>query len=295
MRNILFRISLLLFSLFPIASSSASYYGSGAYGDVGIGLRYDSNLSRAQTEHDRKEDFINNFNARYGYQKVLSQNSLLNISADVAYEKMGEFKALNNLQLGGAASYYYQPVPGYFNPWFELTFSLNHLKFNKSKIRDSVILDSSLKVAKRFTHKLNGSLAYTYNERYSSEKVFDLVNHVISSDVEYSYSRSLTLFAGYKIEFGEVVSTAIPNAKIIAASESVAPDDVFSSGIGSSCMNRRCAYRLDATSHKLNAGMYMNPGESVEIELATQYHYSDAAGDNRYQGLIYYASFWYAY
>lgn len=295
MRNILFRISLLLFSLIPITTYGASYYGSGAYGDVGVGLRYDSNLSRAQTERDRKEDFINNFNARYGYQKVLSQNSLVNLYADIAYERMGEFKALNNLQLGGTASYYYQPVTGYFNPWFEVALRLNHLKFNKSKIRDSVILDASLKIGKRFTNKLSGSLAYTYNERYSEEKVFDLENHIISSDIEYGYSRTLTLFAGYKVEFGEVVSTATPNPKILAASESVAPDDVFSSGSGPGCMNRRCAYRLDATSHKLNAGINMNLGKSAEIELATQYHYSDAAGDNHYQGLIYYASFWYAY
>lgn len=103
------------------------------------------------------------------------------------------------------------------------------------------------------------------------------------------------MFAGYKVEYGEVVSTAIPNAKIIAAAEAVATDDVFSAGLGPGCMNRRCAYRLDATSHKLNAGMDMNLGESAEIELATQYHHSNAVGGNRYQGLIYHASFWYAY
>jgi hypothetical protein len=295
MRNIVFRIILPLFILVPITTHSASYYGSGSYGDIGFGVRYDSNLSRAQMESDRKEDFINNFNARYGYQKVLSQNSLFNISADIAYERMAQFKDLNNIQLGGSASYYYQPSLGYFNPWYEATLRLNHLKFNNSKIRDSLILDSSLKVGKRFTNKLSGFLAYTYNERYSDENVFDLTNHIISSEIEYGYTRSLIFFAGYKLEFGEVVSTAIPNAKIRVASESIAPDDVFSAGIGPGCLNRRCAYRLDATSHKLNAGVNMSLGESSEIELATQYHHSDAAGGNRYQGLIYNASFWYAY
>lgn len=177
-----------MFSLIPITTYSASYYGNGAYGDVGTGLRYDSNLSRAQTENDRKEAFINNFNARYGYQKVLSKNSLVNLSADIVYERINEYKTLNNLQLGGSARYYFQPVPGYFSPWFEATLRLSHLKFNESKIRDSIILGSSLKVGKRFTNKLSGSFAYKYNERYSDEKVFDLANHIISSDIEYGYS-----------------------------------------------------------------------------------------------------------
>jgi hypothetical protein len=295
MRNPIIKLILLFLSLVPITAYSASYYGDGAYGDIGVGLRYDSNLSRAQTESDRKEDFINNFNARYGYQKVLSQNSLLNISADIAYERLGEYKALNNFQFGGTARYFYQPNIGYFNPWFEVSLNLKQIKFNKSKIRDSIILDSSMKLGKRFTNKINGSITYAYNERYSEGNVFDLANHSVSLEVDYDYSRNVTFFTGYKVEFGEVVSTAIPNAKIIAATESVAPDDVFSAGLGPGCMNRRCAYRLDATSHNLNAGMNMLLGESAEIELATQFHHSDASGGNRYQGLIYYASFWYAY
>ena len=132
MRNILFRISLFLFSSVPITTYSASYYGNGAYGDVGAGLRYDSNLSRAQTENDRKEAFINNFNARYGYQKVLNKKSLVNLSTDIVYERVNEYKALNNLQLGGSVSYFFQAESGYFNPWFEAALRLSHLKFNES-------------------------------------------------------------------------------------------------------------------------------------------------------------------
>lgn len=41
--------------------------------------------------------------------------------------------------------------------------------------------------------------------------------------------------------------------------------------------------------------MNMSFGKNAEIELVTQYHHSDATGGNRYQGLIYHASFWYAY
>jgi hypothetical protein len=295
MLHIFLRISLFIFMIISMNTYSATYYGSGAYGDIGAGLRYDSNISRAQTENDRKEDFINNFNARYGYQKVLSKHSLLNMSVDIAYERMNQYKALNNIQIGGSANYYYQPVAGFFNPWFEASFKLNQLKFNKSNIRDSLILDTSIKMGKRFSSKTSGSLAYIYNERYSDSNVFDLVNHVFSGDIEYGYSRALTFFATYKLELGEVVSTAIPNDKIKAAAEAVAPDDVFSHGFGPGCTNRRCSYRLDATSHKLNAGMNMRFDESSEIELATQYHYSDADGGNRYQGLIYHASFWYSY
>lgn len=151
------------------------------------------NLSRAQIESDRKDDFINNFNARYGYQKVLNAHSLLNIFADIAYERVSQFKALNNLQFGGAVNYYYQPVTGFFSPWLEATFRLNALKFNDSQIRDSIVLEASLKVAKRLTNKFTGSMAYAYKERYSDGDVFDLGNHILAADMEYGYSRTLTL------------------------------------------------------------------------------------------------------
>lgn len=295
MRDILLKAILPLMSLVPITSFAASYYGSAVYSDIGAGIRYDSNVGRSQQASDRKEDFITNINARLGYQRVLSQNSLFNISSDIAFERMAEFKALNNLQLGVTASYYTQPVTGFFQPWAEAKLRLSHLNFNKSKIREGFIVDASVKVGKRLTNKTSAWIAYHYNERYSDEKVFDLVNHVIETDIEYRYSREISLFAGYNVNFGEVVSTAIPNANIIAVAESVAADDVFFTGLGPGCANRRCAYRLDATSHKLNAGINMNVGDSAELELATQYHHTNAKGDNRYQGLIYHASVWYAF
>jgi hypothetical protein len=281
--------------LFPLNVYCASYYGNGAYGDIGVGLRYDSNLSRAQIENDRKEDFINSFSAQYGYQKVLSERSLLNVSAEIIYERMNEYTRLNNVQFGGAANYYFQPVSGFFKPWYQASLGLNRVKFNKSNIRDSFFLDASLEAGKRFTHKLNATIAYTYSERFSDEKVFDLVNHGISTNLEYQHSRTLIFFAAYKIQSGDVVSTATPNAKIRAAAETVAPDDAFSHGIGPGCLNRRCAYRLDATSHLLNAGINKTIGQNATIELATQYHHSDADGGNRYQGLIYHANVWYAF
>lgn len=295
MQNVIINFSLFVFLLVPLISESAPYYGNGAYADVGANLRYDSNLSLAQSDSDRMAAFINNFNARLGYQKVLNKNSLLNFSTGFAYERVNDFKSLNNYQIYGSANYFLQPIQGFYQPWLEATLRLKNLKFNNSRIRDSLVMDSSLILGKRINRKLTGLLSYNYNERYSEEKVFDLNNHAIGMDLEYGYSRKLTFFSAYNIKFGEVVSTAIPNAKIMSAAESVAPDDAFTAGLGPGCMNRRCAYRLDATSHNLSAGMNMLVGERAEIELASQYHYTNAKGNNQYQGLIHHFSLWYSF
>ena len=274
---------------------AASYYGSGLNGDVGAGIRYDDNISRAELGSDIEYDLVSILNGRLGYQTVIDSHSLLNFSASIVFERMEQFKSLNNVRLSGSVDYFYQAESGIFKPWFNLNARISELKFNKSNIRDSQLLDVKVGVGKRFTSNFTAIASYKYQQRFSEEKVFDLVNNGLNLDLEYQYSKLAILYTNYQFAVGEVVSTAIPNSRIISAAETVAPDDVFSPGTGPGCTNRRCAYRLDAITHNIGAGLNLNFGENTVFDFATQYHHSDAAGDNQYQGLIYHANLWYVF
>lgn len=274
------------FSVSPIVCATG-YYGEGPYVDADITIRYEDNLSRTSNDPEIEEDMITLISAGGGYVKKLDDKSQLVVSAYLAHEHFAEFSDLNNIAVNTSTSYMIQPSKGYTQPWYELSFNLTKLKFNKSNIRDSFILNAQLSAGKRFTDRLAARLAYSFERRYSDGEVFDTENHDLNSGIIYSYSPRIALFANYRVSLGEVVSTARPNPIIIAASESVAPDDVFTPGTGPGCANRRCAYRIDALIHHFESGMEFNLSQTVSLDLSGRYFIVDGNGIESYKGWIY--------
>lgn len=121
----------------------------------------------------------------------------------------------------------------------------------------------------------------------SDAEVFDTDNHELEALLVYSYSPGVSLFGNYTLQIGEAVSTARPNPTILAASKSVAPDDVFSPDPGSGCVNRRCAYRLDAIGHFLEAGVEVSLNQMLTLDLSGRYFIVDGDGLEAYRGWIY--------
>jgi hypothetical protein len=278
-----------LFSVCPTVYA-AGYYGEGPYVDADISVRYEDNLSRTSKSPETEEDMITALSAGGGYVKKLDDKSQLLFSAYLAHERFSEFRDLNNLAVNTSVIYTIQPNKGYTQPWYELSLNLTKLKFNKSNIRDSFILNTQASAGKRFTDRLVGKFVYNFERRYSEGEVFDTDNHELDSGIIYSYSREISLFANYRLSVGEVVSTAIPNPTIIAASKSVAPDDVFVAGTGPGCSNRRCAYRIDALSHHFETGMEISLTQAISLGLSGRYFVVDGNGIESYKGWIYGAS-----
>ena len=269
------------------AQVSAGYYGDGAFVDADLGLRYESNLSRANDGRDIEEDMVAALSAGAGYLKTLNGNSQLLISAYLAHERFAEFKDLNNIAVNTAIVYTIQPKPGYTAPWYELGVNVTTLKFNKSNIRDGHILRGKLSAGKRLSDRITSTVAYAYSKRYSDAKVFDTQNHEIDFSLLYSLTSRSKLFANYSAHIGETVSTSTPNAGILAIATSVAPDDVFSPGLGPGCNLRRCAYRLDTLSHFFEAGMEVNINQLLSLDFSSRYFIVDADNWPAYKGWVY--------
>ena len=270
----------------------ASYYGDGSYADTGIGIIYDDNLSRAEQDSDIAEDFITQFSAAYSGSSTLSQHSLLQYSIQGDLSRYDQYKDLNSIQLGGVTNFIYQPVNGFSRPWYEVSVSLGAKSHSDSDIRDSANIGLGLNVNKRITRDMLASIGYYYDHRFAKRDVFDTANHSVQADAEYSLFKGINLYSAYRVTLGEIVSTATPNATIMSAAESIAPDDVFSPGIGPGCMNRRCAYRLDALTHQVSLGLNLEVHDQVIVDFASKYHSTDATGDNEYEGLIHQANIW---
>ena len=286
-------LSLLLMSIIvPTTSRADYYYGEGSYGDVSYGLHYDDNVSRAQNQADIENDFISKLAVRYGDQAIINHRSLFSFYGDLAYHHSHDFNKLSNLEIAATGNYIYQVDTGFFSPWIETSVRISRKQFQDSDIRDSYFLLTSAKIGKRVFDNVSASAGYQYEQRFSRRKVFDLSNHNLLADLEYTLTDNSLLYTTYKISVGDKVSTATPNARIIAAANQVAPDDVFSPGLGPGCMNRRCAYQLDGISQQVSTGINFNILDRFDIDLSGSYHYTDADGDNRYRGFVYGAGLW---
>ena len=273
----------------------AGYYGDGGYVDAEVSVRYEDNLSRANSGPDIEEDMVTAMSVGAAYLKKLNDKSQLLISAYLAHERFAEFDDLNNITMNGNIVYTIQPRSGFTAPWYELSVDIANQKFNKSNIRDSAIVTTRIASGKRLSERLLGKLAYSYTHRYSDANVFDTDSHDIKGLLVYDFSPRVSLFGTYQLQIGEVVSTATPNPAIIAASESVAPDDVFSPGLGPGCMNRRCAYRLDAIGHILEAGAEIYLNEQFTLDLSGRYFIIDGDGLEAYKGWVYRAGLYMQY
>ena len=142
----------------PFAVAAAGYYGDGAYVDADLGIRYESNLSRANNGADIEEDMVTALSAGAGYLKKLDNNSQLLISAYLAHERFAEFRDLNNVAVNVSIVYTIQPQAGYTQPWYTLSVDVAKQQFDQSDIRDSLFVSTRFTAGKRLTDRITGKL-----------------------------------------------------------------------------------------------------------------------------------------
>ena len=158
-------------------SHAAGYYGGGGYVDADIGLRYESNLSRANEGKDIEEDMVTALSAGAGYLKILDDSSQLLISAYLAHERFAEFKDLNNVAINTAMVYTIQPHRAYTDPWYKFSADVSRRQFTESNIRDSYIVSAAAGAGKRVTDRIIAEIGYRFEHRMSDAEVFDTDNH----------------------------------------------------------------------------------------------------------------------
>ncbi|MBI2969698.1 MAG: hypothetical protein HYY36_03055 [Gammaproteobacteria bacterium] len=282
------RICFLGLVLLAAGSVSAEdYYGSGWSGEAEFALYYDDNVSRTGAAPGREEDFITQLGVGATYLQKLSRRAELAVGARVAWERFDEFGDLDNVELAAQGYLVFQPVPGFTQPWVEASARLSRLQFNDSDIRDGNLLQFGAHVGKRLRENVQVTGGYTYTRRYGEGEVFDLDDHSLELDVDWDASRRLSAYGSYAYHVGEVVSTAPPGLRIASAAEALSPDDVFETGIGPGCSNRRCAYRLDADSHVVIAGLEYALSERLSLDLSARWFHVDWGDNASYEGRLY--------
>jgi hypothetical protein len=106
--------------------------------------------------------------------------------------------------------------------------------------------------------------------------VFDTTAHTYSGRVDFFYNEVLSLFAGYALRDGDVVSTTRRNSEIFSASSALTADRPFGPDF--------IAYKIDSIVHIFTFGMSFAIAEKASLNFG----YERQIGIGKGSGLTYY-------
>ena len=217
--------------------------------DGDAGARYDSNLSQAQQQPDVRADTAATLLASGGYFFALTGADGLTLDVNAASEAWNRFHGLNEISIGGSASYRHKFGVGYSVPWLSATL-VGLREYSRSAIRDSNAFLARAEFGQRLTETFDASIGGVYDLRRAendlpvvpgiSGKVFDLRGKSVFVRAGYAISEQLQVGANFAVRRGDVVSSTRQNLDIFLASSAIAADPAFGDDF--------FAYRLRGTT-----------------------------------------------
>ena len=267
---------------------------AGLLDEVGIDLRFDDNITRAQLERDIKSDMALVVSAATGTGYRLTDNSKLALTLALSGSAYRRYNGLDNLNAGLELAYRWKPGLGPYVPEFHLSGAATRLEYSDAA-RDGWLYAGEIGIAKRLSDRAGLRLAYQVEQRKSDSvgarlaglppqigaDVFDLTSRNLSLGGDYSLSPDYVLTAGYTLRDGDIVSTTLRNFPVFLASSAIAADPVFGPA--------RYAYKMTALTRGLSLGLSRVIGGQASVTLGYEHLSSRADGGIDYQSNLIHA------
>lgn len=275
------RLSLLLVGVLLAGTTAAR----STTVDVALALDADDNLSRAEADEDRKALPIVSASVDVRHRRVLRQGLGVGVGARVESRATPGAAALNRIGLGGEGSVNWKPIAGYTAPFYAMRASAVIREHADSALRDGVGLRLDVFAGMRLSEHARARIGYRHDRRIAFDgRVFDLVGHGLFATASYRAARDLTVYLRHDLRFGDVVSTATPNAGIIAAARAIEVDRAFGAPDPARAA-ARSAYRLDGVSNATRGGFNLRLNNEASLDVSARGLTVAADGDNDYHSV----------
>lgn len=262
-----------------ICHPSAVLAGDDVFVDLDATLALDDNVTRASTDADIEYDIFLALAANFAAEIWRGDASHLLFNATLATEQFADFSGLTNYSIGGAATYTFSFSSGFGAPWFALNTSYRVTEFD-SKLRDSNFAAATLTMGKRIDDRTDMRFGVGAQSRESDSRAFDNDNSFGFANLDLTVAPNRTLYLTYRLQKGDVVSTATGANISFAAREAAGlaneADDVF---IG------KRNYRLDATTQLFTIGYNRALDLDTAYDISLRYLSSSTDVDLEYEGL----------
>jgi len=282
-----------------LALLAAPLQGAELFHEASGGLAWDDNVGRTARSADARSDLVAGMDARVGTRRVTSSQDRLSAAATFRAEQFHRRDDLSEFALGASLGWRRKLGLGLTAPWIGASVEGERIT-SGSPIRDGWRYGAVLRAGKRLDDVWNLQASLSLDRRDGDEDdqelpanrptfpgvtpsrrgdVFDLEGASIGVGVEYTLSDRWLALLDYSYRSGDVVSSARPNAQVVAAAEAITRDRALGTG--------RSAYRLDADTQTLRLGLSYALGESSSLEFGWERQASDAEGGLRYDKSIF--------
>jgi len=265
--------------------------------EVGLELRFDDNLTRAQLDRDIKSDTAAVVSAAAGTGYQLTDNGRLSLTLTLSGSAYRRYEGLNNLNAGLELAYRWKFGLGPYVPELRLSGSATRLDYQDAP-RDGWLYLGEIAIAKRLSDRSGIRIAYQVERRESdmvadrlrptiAADVFDLTSHNLIFGGDYSLNPEYVLAAAYTIRDGDIVSTTLRNRQVFLASSAIAADPVFGPG--------RFAYKMKALTRGLSLSVSRVIGEQGSFTVGYEHLDSRAEGGIDYEANLVRATYLYQF
>ncbi|MGC1817295.1 MAG: hypothetical protein WA900_06525 [Casimicrobiaceae bacterium] len=203
---------------------------------VDAGLQHDSNLSRASHASDVRADRALAVVASAGRFFAPTGADGFTLWLDTSAETYDRYNGLNQVGLGGTASWRHKFGLGHLAPWMALSASAVYADY-RSDLRDSSSANLRAEFGKRFSDAMDGSAGVILDRRHAandepavpgiSGRVFDLAGRGAFVRARYSVTEHLLLGVRADLRRGDVVSVSQRDRLAFLASSAIAEDPTF--------------------------------------------------------------------
>jgi hypothetical protein len=246
--------------------------------DVETGVVYEDNLSFASRERDIKGAAALATSASAGVAAYLSDRNVASLTGEVAGDLHERYSGLDHVSLGMTAAFRRKLGLGAGAPWVRVAASGARLQY-RVDVRDGWAYRVGAGIGKRFGERWELRAEYAFDGRTADHArtvtarlpgdVFDQQAHTLAIRADVQVTAPLLVFGGYAARVGDVASTTLRNPEIFAASSAVVADPAFGSDT--------FAYRIDATTHVVSAGLSLALGARWSLNVA--YEHQIGLGD----------------
>lgn len=265
--------------------------------NIGLDLRYDDNVTRAQLDQDIKRDSALVISAASATRYRLTDNSSVSLTASLSGSAYRRYDGLDNLNAGLALAYRWKPGLGPYVPELHFSGSAARLEF-RDGARDGWLYAGEVGIAKRLSDRAGLQMAWQVDQRRSdtvsarlvpeiAADVFNLTSRSVRFSGDYSLSADYVLSGAYSLRDGDVVSTTLRNLPIFLASRAIAMDPVFGPD--------QVAYTMKALTRGLSLGVSRLIGAQASLTLGYEHLDSRAGGGISYRSNSIHAIYLYQY
>lgn len=266
----------LLLGLMPISAAHAAPPDFSKRFNIraDAGIMFDDNVTRAKDSTDKLSDHSFSINLSKPIIYPLSEHTRARLTGIVGAERFINYTGLSRAYAGATGEYQYRSSAEFATPTFALFARIFGEQY-ESRLRDGWHYSAGVSMLQPVTDRIQLFGALAHNERKGDSAVFDNKDNSIRLNLDYTATRSGTLYLTGEYRRGDIVSTGHPSLEFISIADVFVQDDAYPGG-------QLFSYRFDGSTLIATLGYNIGFSSRHSLDLSWRRANSTSAQQSVY-------------